>query len=681
MSNILKQQLNPEQYSAVTTTNGPLLVFAGAGSGKTRVITYRIAYLLNTKKVAPNSIAAITFTNKSAREMQKRVAQLCGGRLPRGLIISTFHSLGVRILRRDITRLGYRPSFSIYDRDDQLTAMQIVLREMKIPDHILQPKNALYLIDDVKNALQENMFQSDADAGDLNYNLEAIYRAYQDRLFACNAVDFNDLILLPVHLLRGFDEVRQYYHAHLNFIMIDEYQDTNPAQYAMMRLLVNDNENICVVGDDDQSIYGWRGARVEQILSFEQDFPKARIIRLEQNYRSTEIILQAANAVIRNNSTRASKELFSEKKGGDRIKLCTVATERDEAREAASIITFLKTKGCTYNQTAILYRTNFQSRPFEEVFRLRRIPFHVVGSISFYERKEIKDILAYLRLLTNPKDELSLMRVINYPRRGIGTKTIRQLQDYAAAHAVGLWETLAHASTMLMKNAAAAVNHFYSMIQTAQPEFKPGSLAQALQNFIAVIGIEDELYREHDDPDKARIKMANVNELITGLMEFEREAAQEEARASLSDYLNYISLITRTTDEEEKKYKDNRVMMMTMHSAKGLEFTNVIIAGCEEGLLPHQRTIDENLSVDEERRLFYVGLTRARDRLFLLRAQKRFRFGEEMHMKKSRFLDEIPDTFTEKAARFTEQDTTPKAMEDYFERLKQVTAGVKPKIS
>lgn len=642
--------LNPQQRAAVEQTEGPLLVLAGAGSGKTRVLTYRVAWLME-RGVAPWRILAITFTNKAAREMAERVHSLAG-EASEDAWISTFHSCCARILRRDIEKLGYKRQFAIYDEDDRMTVIRQVSRALNLSDKEYPPKVIKAMISDAKNKMltpQEWLKESGGDAR--SKKLFEAYRDYEKTLKANNALDFDDLLLKTLELLAEQPPVLQYYRDRFHYILVDEYQDTNPAQYELVRLLAGDRHNLCVVGDDDQSIYGWRGANPENILEFERDFPECVTIKLEQNYRSTGNILDAANQVISHNRGRKEKALWTESGAGDRIALYRAMDERDEATFICQMSRKLMRQGSDAGSIAVLYRANAQSRVLEEVFVRSGTPYRVYGGMRFYERKEVKDLLAYLRALVNPDDDISVRRIINVPKRGIGDATVDKVAEYAAENDMPLlsavldWENLpvsARPKKLLGEFAELMIDLTEQMYETYPPDF-----AQAL---IDRIGYIRALEESKDEDSEARVE--NVKEFLGAISEFQ----QHNPEAGLAEFLENVALVS---DLDAMNENGGAVTLMTLHSAKGLEFDNVFIAGMEEGVFPITRALFDEKQMEEERRLCYVGITRARRRLFLSLARSRALYNTRNNNAPSRFVDEIPQRLIIEGGARTETRRVP----------------------
>lgn len=636
-------KLNPEQRKAVVTTEGPLLIMAGAGSGKTRVLTHRIAYLIATRKAPPWAILAITFTNKAAREMQERVSQLVGQE-GKDIWVSTFHSMCVRILRRDIERIGFSSSFSILDSTDQLSVIRNCMKDLNIDTKKFEPKAVQAMISTAKNELITPQ-QYEQKVGDYFEGIVAkVYTMYQKRLRQNNSLDFDDLIMKTIELFKEVPDVLDFYQKKFSYIHVDEYQDTNRAQYMLCKLLANKHHRICVVGDSDQSIYRWRGADITNILNFEEDYPEATTIFLEQNYRSTSNILNAANAVIALNTGRKPKNLWTDKGDGDKIKVYRASSEHDEGYFVTSEIHNSIKRGRSYRDHAILYRTNAQSRVIEETLIKSDIPYQIVGGIKFYDRKEIKDLLAYLRLLSNPDDDISLTRIINVPKRGIGDTTVGKLAAAAAERGVSIFRLLYTVDDLGFSGRTRnALVEFYDMIAALHQMVEYLSVTELTEKLLEMTQYRLELQNENTIESRSRLE--NIDEFLSVTMEFEKNNEDKTLVAFLTD-LALISDIDTMNDEEEDQPGD-AVILMTMHSAKGLEFPVVFIIGMEEGVFPHSRAFQDNEELEEERRLAYVGITRAEERLFLTCAQMRTLFGRTTANAPSRFLEEIPEELKE----------------------------------
>lgn len=636
MNNIY-ETLNDMQQLAVYHTEGPLLILAGAGSGKTRVLTHRIAYLIEEKHVQPYNIMAITFTNKAAGEMRERVNKIVGFGAEQ-VWVSTFHSACVRILRRYIDRIGYSNDFTIYDTDDQKRLLKDVIKNLNLDPKMYKENAVLGKISDFKNKLMTTSDVAQMAQRDFRQlNLSKIYDSYQERLKKNNALDFDDLIMKTVHLFKQCPEVLESYQERLKYIMVDEYQDTNAAQFAFIRLLASKYQNLCVVGDDDQSIYKFRGADISNILQFEKYFNNARVVKLEQNYRSTKNILDAANAVIHNNHGRKDKTLWSDNEEGDKIELYQAEDGYAEADMVASAIKEKVDYGkADYNDFAILYRTNAQSRALEEKLMLRNIPYKIIGGQNFYQRKEIKDILAYLRVISNGTDDIAVERIINVPKRGIGATSISKAKDFAAAYGMNLYDALLEVENIPeLSRAVAKIGKFTSLIEELKDEKDCVSIKELVDNILAETGYVAELAAENTDEANGRIE--NIDELISKITEYE---ANTEA-PTLSGFLEEVALVAEIDNLDENS---SYVVLMTVHSAKGLEFPNVFLCGMEDGLFPGYMSImsDDDDELEEERRLCYVAITRAMKHLTISYAKRRMMRGETQYNIVSRFVKEIP---------------------------------------
>ncbi len=627
--------LNPAQQEAVRTTEGPVLIIAGPGSGKTRTLTHRIAYLLAAGKARPYEILALTFTNKAAREMKERISRLVGETTASQLWMGTFHSIFARILRREAERLGYTSDFSIYDQEDSERVIKNLMQQHGIDTSRISPRAIRARISGAKNQLVSPQEYNRIASEYVEQVAARIYETYQEHLRRSNAMDFDDLLMLPIRLFEQFPEVLSHYQQRWRYVHIDEYQDTNRAQYLIARMLSGGHRNLCVVGDDAQSIYAFRGADIRNILDFKQDFPDARIVRLEQNYRSTRRILQLADSIIRHNRDQLDKTLWTENPEGEYVRLLEAISERDEAQKVERYIRDLRVQeGYAYRDFAILYRTNAQSRSLEEALRRAGIPYRLVGGLSFYRRKEIKDVLAYLRLLVNPHDEESLRRVINYPARGIGLRTMERLTAVARERGLSLWQTIEQVDGIgLPPRAEGAVRDFHFLIARHASKMEELPLDELAASLIREAGIVQELRTENTPESMARLE--NIQELLNAMAEFEEQAGEG---ASLSAFLQEISLYTDLDNMEDT---ENRVTLMTLHASKGLEFPVVFITGLEENLFPLSAAAQDPRELEEERRLLYVGITRAREHLFLSYARTRYRFGKPESMLRSRFIDEL----------------------------------------
>lgn len=631
--------LNKEQKEAVFHTEGPLLILAGAGSGKTRVLTHRIAYLIDEKGVNPWNILAITFTNKAAGEMRERVDRIVGFG-SESIWVSTFHSTCVRILRRHIERLGYSMNFTIYDADDQKTLMKDVCRQLQIDTKIYKERSLLAAISSAKDEMiSPDEYELQA-AGDYHkQKIAKVYREYEKQLRSNNALDFDDLLVKTVQLLQTQPDVLEYYQERFRYIMVDEYQDTNTVQFKLISILAKKYRNLCVVGDDDQSIYKFRGANIKNILNFENVFEDAKVIKLEQNYRSTENILNAANGVIRNNYGRKDKALWTANGVGDKIVFQQFDNAYDEADYIVSDIRSHVREGIrSYNDHAILYRTNAQSRMFEEKFVTANIPYKVVGGINFYARKEIKDLLAYLKTIDNGLDDLSVKRIINVPKRGIGLTTINRVQENAAERGVGFYEALRTVDMILgIGRGVAKLESFVALIEHFKESAKTMLVSELMQEILDYTGYVEELKEEGGEEAEARIE--NIDELLSKIAAYEESC--EDEMPTLSGFLEEVALVADIDSLDESS---DYVVLMTLHSAKGLEFPEVYLAGMEDGIFPSYMTItaDDPSEIEEERRLCYVGITRAMENLTLTCARRRMMRGEVQYNKMSRFLKEIP---------------------------------------
>jgi DNA helicase-2/ATP-dependent DNA helicase PcrA len=630
--------LNPPQREAVLHEGSPLLVVAGAGSGKTRVLTRRIAYVIGARGVHPGGVLAITFTNKAAAEMRERVAELVGPRA-RGMWVSTFHSACVRILRREITRFGLRSSFSIYDAADSQRLMTMVVRELDLDPKRYPPRAFTAQVSALKNELVDHETYASRASTDRERMLAEAYARYQARLTQAHALDFDDLIMTTVHLLQAFPDVADSYRRRFAHVLVDEYQDTNHAQYVLVRELVGDSGELCVVGDADQSIYAFRGATIRNILQFERDFPNARVVLLEQNYRSTQTILSAANSVIAKNPARPDKRLWTDEGDGERIVGYVADDEHGEAQFVADEIDRLADAGqARPADVAVFYRTNAQSRVFEEVFIRVGLPYKVVGGVRFYERREVRDGLAYLRAVANPADTVSMRRILNTPRRGIGERAEAMLEAFAQRERITFAEAMARAAEVpgLASRSAAAVTAFSDLLRGWQQAVAEGQGPSALlTDVLERTGYLDELGASTDPQDASRLD--NLRELVAVATEFE-----ETREGSLSEFLEQVSLVADADEIPDNDDGGGVVTLMTLHTAKGLEFPVVMLTGMENGVFPHQRSLDDPAEQQEERRLAYVGITRARQRLYLTRAAMRASWGAPQHNPPSQFLDEIP---------------------------------------
>lgn len=652
--NSLVNNMNKEQSEAVRTTEGPLLIMAGAGSGKTRVLTHRIAYLLDEKDVSPYNILAITFTNKAAKEMKERVEQLVGEEA-QVIWMSTFHSMCVRILRRDADRIGIERNFTIIDPTDQKSVIKDVLKNENIDSKRFEPRMFIGAISNLKNELKT---PEDAinEANDFHSQMVAtVYSGYQRQLTRNEALDFDDLIMKTIQLFERIPDALEYYQNKFQYIHVDEYQDTNKAQYTLVKLLASKFKNLCVVGDSDQSIYGWRGADIQNILSFEEDYPDAKTIFLEQNYRSTKTILTAANEVIKHNSERKPKGLWTANTGGEKIKYYEAMTERDEAEYVVREIMKHRKAGKDYSDMAILYRTNAQSRVLEETFMKSNLPYTMVGGQKFYDRKEIKDLLSYLRVVANSNDEISLQRIINVPKRGIGPSSVEKIQRYANDNNISMFDALAEVDFIgLSKKVTQECIKFYELIQNLIKEQEFLEVSEIVVEILDKSGYRDML--ECEQTLESRSRLENIDEFMSVPKDYEENTPLEEQ--SLINFLTDLSLVA---DIDEAQIESG-VTLMTMHSAKGLEFPIVFLMGMEESLFPHIRAIksDDDHEMEEERRICYVAITRAEEVLYITHATSRMLYGRSQSNMPSRFLREIPEDLLETPSKQQRQTITPK---------------------
>ncbi|MBN2225730.1 MAG: UvrD-helicase domain-containing protein [candidate division Zixibacteria bacterium] len=637
MKHIL-ENLNPVQHEAVTTTEGPLLVVAGAGSGKTRVLTSRVAYILFQRLAAPHNILAVTFTNKAANEMKERIAAILGQSLV-SLNVSTFHSFCARLLRKECQAIGFPSNFVIFDEEDAKALLKACLKELDLSPTQFSPMSLKHKISAAKNRMETASDFAQKASGYFETRTAEVYTRYERRLKDCGAFDFDDLIFRSVQLLAEHEDVRQKYRDRFKYILVDEYQDTNHSQYRLLKLLIGAHHNICVVGDEDQSIYGWRGADISNILNFEKDFPGAKVIKLEQNYRSTQIILEAASAVIANNVTRKDKTLWTEIKSGDPLKLFMTDNAPAEATAVVDEIT-RRLDTCPLKESVILYRTNAQSRAFEEILRRRNMPYQIVGGISFYQRKEIKDLLAYLKLLANPRDDVAFRRIVNYPKRGIGDTSVENLAVYARDHEKSLWDAAGdiEAIDTLGSRPKRLLDEFVKLLTPFREKKDNADIATLTQELVDALRLLEHLIDE--DPNVGQGRVENVEEFIAAAREFVKAYSEP----TLDNFLTEISLYT---DIDKYNEIDDKLTLMTLHAAKGLEFDSVYLVGLEDGLFPLMRAIENPLELEEERRLFYVGATRAKKNLFLSMAAQRNRFGD-LDSIPSRFISELPPALVEK---------------------------------
>lgn len=638
----LEQLLNKEQMQAVTHMEGPLLVLAGAGSGKTRCVTYRILHLIE-QGVPPEHILGVTFTNKAAKEMKERIASLCH----KHVLICTYHSLCAKILRQTIHLLDYQTNFVIYDEDDAEKVIRSCLQDLNLEAYKIEPKTIKTAISHAKNKMQgPEEVKTTLSSDPIGRHLPALYRCYQNKLKEFNALDFDDLLFLTVNLFRQYPEVLAHYQSQWNYLLIDEYQDTNEGQYEMISLLAGRHKNIFAVGDPDQSIYSWRGADISNILHFDKDFPGAQIIRLEQNYRSRTNILNAANAVISHNQNRYEKNLWSSLGEGEKIEVFMGDTERNEARFVAEKVRDLHTRQqISLNEIAVLYRTNFQSRLFEDQLLNRRIPYTIVGGVSFYQRKEIKDVVAYLRMLVSPTDYVSFLRTINLPKKGVGPTTIEKIRTQATLEGKSIYDyccmilnNQASADIKLTKKQKEGLANYIHILDTLQEMRQTASLETLLSVLVDKIGYFQHL--EEDDLETSNDRKANIEELIVKASEWDLEKNE----LGLNGFLEEIAL--KSTLDELSPIEE-RLTLMTLHNGKGLEFHTVFLVGLEQDLLPHANSRGSEEALEEERRLFYVGMTRAKEKLYLSHVQTRYMWGQHRNQRPSCFLKEIPKQYTE----------------------------------
>ena len=625
-------KLNDKQREAVYATDGPVLILAGAGSGKTTVLINRIAYLIGAKGVFPSQILAITFTNKAASELKSRIDSMLGGE---GELVwaSTFHSLCVRILRRDIEKIGYPSSFNIFDRADQLTVVKECLKELNVDDKTYPPKGILSTIGRAKDELMTpEDFAAEYESDFRMSKVAQVYKLYQEKLKRYGSLDFDDIIMLTVRLFEEYPEVLSFYQNRFRYIMVDEYQDTNHAQYRLVSLMADAHKNLCVVGDDDQSIYKFRGANIENILSFEKQYKNAVVVKLEENYRSTQNILDAANNVIKNNMGRKGKHLWTGKGAGEKIKIIDAQNEHDEGQQISDIISDLAVnEGYSYNDFAVLYRTNAQSRVIENMFLRNAIPYRVLGGLRFFDRKEVKDVIAYMKLLNNPNDNVSLKRIINEPKRGIGKKSVEGAELRSAQENISMFE--------VCRTSQGKLKDFADMMERIGENGL--SISKTVEKILDATGYLQALVSENTVESKTRIE--NIKELVTDAMEYEKGTPDGE-EPTLAGYLEKISLVADVDNYDETQ---DVAVLMTLHSAKGLEFPVVFIAGMEEGIFPSFMSTVSNEELEEERRLCYVGITRAKQRLYISHAFSRSIYGSTSYNQPSRFLAEIPSELVE----------------------------------
>ena len=662
-------KLNEPQREAVYHTDGPLLILAGAGSGKTRVLTHRIAYLIGERGVNPWNILAITFTNKAAEEMRQRVDNLVGFGAE-SVWVSTFHSACVRILRRFIDRLGYENHFTIYDTDDQKTLIKEVCRKVDVDTKVFKERSLLSAISSAKNEMiLPDEFELNAGGDFAKMKIAKVYREYEAQMKANNALDFDDLLVKTVQLLQTQPDVLESYQERFRYIMVDEYQDTNTVQFQLVSLLAGKYKNLCVVGDDDQSIYKFRGANIRNILDFEHEFPDAKVIKLEQNYRSTGNILNAANSVIANNRGRKEKSLWTENGEGELIRLRQFDTAFDEADFIGEDIKSAVRQGGSYNDSAVLYRTNAQSRLLEEKFIAMNIPYKIVGGVNFYARREIKDLLAYLKTIDNGRDDVAVRRIINVPKRGIGLTTINRIQESATERGIGFYEALLAPGLIAgVGRSATKLDSFAALIEYFKTLAEEMNITDLLQEVIEKTGYIESL--ENEDKEEAKTRKENIDELISKAAAYEESCQDKDEKATLSGFLEEVALVADIDSlDEDQEY----VVLMTLHSAKGLEFPRVYLAGMEDGLFPGYMSINagDREELEEERRLCYVGITRAEQELTLTSARRRMVHGETQYNPMSRFVKEIPRELLDTGNKKFTQETEMPAQQNTYARARE----------
>ena len=628
------KSLNEEQKKAVKQTDGPIIIVAGAGSGKTRVLTYKVAYLIDMG-VNPENILALTFTNKAAKEMKERIHELVGGKAS-SIWMGTFHSIFARILRIESKQIGYESNFSIYDAEDSHSLVQNIISNFNIELEAITSNSIRHKISFFKNHMVlPGEFKKKHVHSFIDEKVAEVFEEYQKRLYENNAMDFEDLLLKPIELFNKKSNLYQKYKKKFKYILVDEFQDTNKAQYEIIKMLINKDGNICVVGDDAQSIYSWRGANLGNMLDFEKDFLKRKIFKLEQNYRSTKTILLAADSIIKNNKDQLIKTLWTENNDGELLTLIKCADEKDEAFQIAKYIKQeISKKKLSLKDIAILYRTNAQSRALEDIFRREKIPYKIIGGVEFYKRKEVKDIVAYLRVLSNHNDEESLLRIMNFPQRGIGSTTIKRMIAFARKHDISLYDTMARIFEVIdikerIQKNVKAFRLLLEKYTDLKDKLSLGELSRAMVDELGVLKI----FKEEGTPE-SRARLENISELLNSLSEF----SSSNKDAKLEEYLEDVSLVS---DIDLYEGKANSVTLLTVHSAKGLEFPIVFISGCEEDIFPLSNRFNSDATVEEERRLFYVAVTRAQEKVYISHARSRYRFGEVAYQSRSRFIDEL----------------------------------------
>jgi len=658
--------LNEEQKNAVKQMDGPIMIVAGAGSGKTRVLTYKVAYLIDNG-VKPENILALTFTNKAANEMKDRIRELAGSKA-NSIWMGTFHSIFAKILRIESQHFNYKSNFSIYDTEDSLSLVQNIISNFNMELEAITPNGIRHKISFFKNhMILADEFKKKHAKSFIDEKISEIFYEYQKRLIENNAMDFEDLLLKPIELFNKDIKIHQKYKKKFQYILVDEFQDTNKAQYELVKMLVNKDGNICVVGDDAQSIYSWRGANLGNMLDFEKDFPKRKVFKLEQNYRSTKIILNAADSVIKNNKDQLIKTLWTENNDGEHLTLIKCSDEKDEAFQIAKHIKHeISKKKLSLKDIAILYRTNAQSRALEDIFRREKIPYKIIGGLEFYKRKEVKDIIAYLRILSNQRDEESLLRIMNFPQRGIGSTTIKRMIGFARKHDITLYDTMARVFEVIdiKERIQKNVKAFRLLLEKyidLKDKLSLGELSRALVDDLGVLKI----FKEENTPE-SRARMENIIELLNSLGEF--SASNKDAK--LEQYLEDVSLMSDIDSYEESA---NVVTMLTVHSAKGLEFPIVIISGCEEDIFPLSNRFSSDATLEEERRLFYVAVTRAQQKVYITHARSRYRFGEVAYQSRSRFIDELePSVLKEVNGSIGRKSHRKSKKEIYYEYFEKV---------
>lgn len=661
------KNLNSEQKAVVEHIKGPQMIVAGAGSGKTRALTYKVAYLVD-KKVKPDSILALTFTNKAASEMKERIRELVGAKAEQ-IWMGTFHSIFARILRIEYKNIPYNHNFSIYDTEDSNSLVTNIMEDLGIDIEGLTPNSARHRISFLKNHLiMPAEYREKHVESFIQEKIADIYEEYQHRLLENNSMDFDDLLIQPIELFKKKPAILQKYKKKFTYILVDEFQDTNKAQYELLKLLTNKDGNIVVVGDDAQSIYSWRGANLANMLEFEKDFPRHKVFKLEQNYRSTKTILKAADSVIRNNKDQLQKTLWTENDTGETLVVIKCADEKDEAYQIAKHIRQEASKHkLSLSDFAILYRTNAQSRAMEDIFTREKIPYVIIGGVEFYKRKEVKDIIAYLKVISNQKDEESLLRIMNFPQRGIGNTTIKRMIEFARKHELTLYETMGRVFEVIniKERIQKNVKGFKMLLDKyidLKDKLSVGELSRALVDELGIL----KTFKEENTPE-SRMRWENINELLSALSDFSENSKEN----SLEDYLEQVSLISDIDTYNEKK---NAVTLMTVHSAKGLEFPVVFVTGCEEDIFPLSNKFSTDATLDEERRLFYVALTRAKQKVYITHARSRYRFGEVAYQSRSRFIDELdPSTYKETngaiGRKAGHRKTKKEIYYEYFEKM------------